>query len=592
MSRNQKQIESGKMFIKNIFGNYNSNEMWYQIPEYQRPYVWEDEQIIALLEDIYSALNYERNSEYFLGSIVLHSKESETKNYINNEVLDGQQRLTTLYLLMAVIRDIATDPDLKQTCETAIYQKENKYRAIPESMRITFEIRKEVQHFAEQFIKPVDGTLKTEALKSEIKHTKDISTKNMASAILIIRHWFDNNRVDIGEFFTHLMNNVLLIFVSSQELDDAFRLFTVLNDRGIKLRNSDILKANNLKKVTDAKRRQEYAEMWELIEGELQEDFDQFLSYLRTILVKEKARMSLLKEYELNIYHPKEYIKESKEYRNKTPLLEEGIQTFEFIRKYKKHYDFFFNNENGQLGSDYAFENLLSILQDKSLADIWIPPLLLYRECFGDNNLLQFLQKLDNKFSADLIAGETPTTRIEGMTKILVELEKIATDESISDSDKLSKLLNSQVFNFDKTSFASEIESSQIYKRKFARYILLKLDYLHSGNQQKWNTPAQISIEHIMPQNPSTGSQWVKDFTSIDRENWTNRLGNLVLISRIKNTSLGNLDYIQKKKKYFDTKMDVFPNSLKIIQSPVWDLKTLENNHKRVITMIKKYYEV
>ena len=71
-----------------------------------------------------------------------------------------------------------------------------------------------------------------------------------------------------------------------------------------------------------------------------------------------------------------------------------------------------------------------------------------------------------------------------------------------------------------------------------------------------------------------------------------NRLGNLVLISRIKNTSLGNLEYTAKKRKYFDTKMDVFPNSLKMIQNAVWDLSTLKKNHDRVVKLLKKHYEV
>ena len=588
-----KQIESGKMFIKNIFGNYNNNEMWYRIPEYQRPYVWEDEQVIALLEDVASAQKFAPESEYFLGSIVLHSKLSADKTYRDNELLDGQQRLSTLYLLMAVIRDLSTDNDLKSTCTEAIYQKENKFKTIPERMRLAFDIREEVHDFSEKFIKPIDSTNDTAKIKSLIAETKDVSIKNMATAILTIRTWFAKNDTPIiEEFFTHLMNNVLLIFVSSQELDDAFRLFTVLNDRGVKLRNSDILKADNLKHITDKDKRLQYAKLWEEIEGELQEDFDQFLSYLRTILVKEKARLSLLKEFEINIYNPKEYNRETKTSTSKPALLKKGVDTFEFIKKYKKHYDFLFNNTNSSVGSNFAFENLIAILQDKSIADIWIPPLLLFRENFGDTNIFEFLKKLDNKFSADLIAGETPTTRIEAMGSIITEIEKVKQDITIADGDKMKTLLSSGVFDFNKPSFTREIENGSIYKRKFARYLLLKLDYLNSSNSQLWNTPSQISIEHVLPQNPDLKSQWLKDFTDAEREEWLNRLGNLVLISRIKNTSLGNLDYTDKKRKYFDTKMDVFPNSLKMIQNAVWDLPTLKNNHDRVLKLLKTHYGI
>lgn len=588
-----KQIESGKMFIQNVFGSYNNHEMWYKIPEYQRPYVWEDEQVIALLEDISSAQQFTQDSEYFLGSIVFHSKLSENKQYRDNELLDGQQRLTTLYMLMAVIRDLSEDEDLKKTCRDAIYQKENKFKGIPERMRLTFDIRDEVKDFAEEFIKPDDSTKRKEKLNEIISNGQDINIKNMAKAILTMREWFlKNETINVEDFFIHLMNNVLLIFVSSQELDDAFRLFTVLNDRGVKLRNSDILKADNLKFVTDDSKRKTYAIFWEELEGELQEDFDQFLSYIRTILVKEKARLSLLKEFELNIYNPKEYIRETKQSIPKTPLLNKGIDTFEYIKRYKKHYDFLFNNVNSSLGSTFEFENLIALLQDNSIADIWIPPLLSFRDSFGDNEIFNFLQKLDNKFSADLIAGESPTTRIESMNNIIKEIEKVKIDEAISEVSKVSTLLNSKVFDFNKIAFMNEIENGQIYKRKFARYILLKLDYLNSGNTQKWNTPSKISIEHVLPQNPSQISQWKKDFTDEQHAHWLNRLGNLVLISRTKNISLSNLDFVDKKRKYFDSNMDVFPNSLKVIQNNVWDLNTLESNHNRVVQLIKNHYQI
>lgn len=589
-----KQIDSGKMFIQNVFGSYNNHEMWYKIPEYQRPYVWEDEQVIALLEDITSAQQYTQDSEYFLGSIVFHSKLSENKQYKDNELLDGQQRLTTLYMLMAVIRDLSEDEDLKKTCRDAIYQKENKFKGIPERMRLAFDIRDEVKEFAEEFIK-IDGSTKRKTNLTElISNGQDINIKNMAKAIITMRDWFIKNEstINVEDFFIHLMNNVLLIFVSSQELDDAFRLFTVLNDRGVKLRNSDIIKADNLKFVTDDSKRKAYAIFWEELEGELQEDFDQFLSYIRTILVKEKARLSLLKEFEINIYNPKEYIRETKQSIPKTPLLSKGIDTFEYIKRYKRHYDFLFNNANSSLGSTFEFENLIALLQDNSIADIWIPPLLSYRDSFGDSEIFEFLKKLDNKFSADLIAGESPTTRIESMNNIIKEIEIVKKKEGISELDKINELLASKVFNFNTISFINELENGQIYKRKFARYILLKLDYLNSGNTQKWNTPSKISIEHVLPQNPSPTSQWRKDFTTDDHAEWLNRLGNLVLISRTKNASLSNLDFVDKKRKYFDTNMDVFPNSLKVIQNTVWDLNTLKSNHITVVNLLKKHYNI
>ena len=102
-----KQIASNKITIKDCFGR----DMWYKIPDYQRPYVWGEDQITLLLDDVsYAALNTPE-TQYFLGSLVLHcqKEEKDCASYIENSVLDGQQRLTTLYLMQAVIRDIANN---------------------------------------------------------------------------------------------------------------------------------------------------------------------------------------------------------------------------------------------------------------------------------------------------------------------------------------------------------------------------------------------------------------------------------------------------------------------------------------------------
>ena len=102
---------------------------------------------------------------------------------------------------------------------------------------------------------------------------------------------------------------------------------------------------------------------------------------------------------------------------------------------------------------------------------------------------------------------------------------------------------------------------------------------------------AIASIEHILPRNPSADSQWVKDFSAAEREEWTNKLGNLVLISRRKNTSQGNRDYVEKKEKYFEKNIEMFPNSIRIYQNyPEWKLSDLKKNHSDVVTELLNVY--
>ena len=222
------------------------------------------------------------------------------------------------------------------------------------------------------------------------KNDEDISIRNMANAILTIQGFFENGN-SLDEFFPFLRSNVLMIYVAAEELEDAFHLFTVMNNRGIKLRNSDILKAENLAKVADANARTKYAKTWESIEEYFAEDFDNFLSHLRTILVRQKAGYNLLKEYEDNIYAPKEFDRNTKRYTPKPPLLTKGKATFDFIERYYKHYLSLFDDDNYSPTNGYALYNQLALMRFGFEADYWIAPLLHYYEKYRTNGLLKFL---------------------------------------------------------------------------------------------------------------------------------------------------------------------------------------------------------
>ncbi|WP_283643282.1 DUF262 domain-containing protein [Croceibacter atlanticus] len=587
-----KQITTNKIAIKDVF----AEDMWFNIPDYQRPYVWGEDQISTLLDDIAHAAVNTPKSQYFLGSLVLHcqDKEHEETAYIENAVLDGQQRLTTLYLLHAVIRDKTKNSSRKSSCDKVIFQEGNPDDGIPERMRVEFAIRSEVAKFVDKYIKSKEATLQVDELKQLIATSKDVSIRNMANAILIIQKWItDESNTEVDILFPYLRKNVVLVYVASGELEDAFRLFTVLNDRGIKLRNSDILKAHNLKEVSTPTKQAEYARFWEELEGELGEDFDQFLSYIRTILVKEKARYNLLKEFEDSIYAPKVYNQSTKKYERTTPLLTKGDATFDLIESYKAHFDKVFDGSNIVNTGSWAFDNLVSVMQDTALSDIWIPSLLVYRKNFGDVKIYDFLKLLDNKFSGDWIARETPTTRIEAMNAILKKIEEVAKLETDINT-KIDTLFQSVVFKFNTKEFLNQLEHSTIYGRRFARYILRKVDFLLDAPlySERRNSYGQMTVEHVLPQTPKEDSQWNKDFTEEEKEEWTHKLGNLVLISRRKNSGQGRLDFSDKKTKYFTNSIETFPNSIRIMQKPQWTISELKENHNQLINIIKAYYNI
>ncbi|WKZ48517.1 MAG: DUF262 domain-containing HNH endonuclease family protein [Anaerolineales bacterium] len=572
-------IDSDKIFINDVFGR------WYRVPDYQRPYVWGTDQVTDLLDDVTQWMRVRPESEYFLGSIVL--QERKNNGITEYDLLDGQQRLTTCLMIHAVGRDLAVDDLLKKSCREAVFQERNPYRNIPERARIIYDIREDVQGFVDKFIKADGGTNNEDTLKAEFD-SPSLSVQNMANALLEIRNFFKGEGAPtVEEFFQFFGNNVLLVYVSSPDLDDAFRMFTVLNDRGMRLRGSDILKTSNLRALREDKAGEDvvrkWAQKWEEWEGELGDGFDVFLSQIRAVLVKDKARLSLLQEFDENIYAPQSFDRKTKTYTKRDPLLKRGLDTFNFVDRYYGHYQKILSGNNYTLNNSWQFDNLITLLQDASLADFWLPPLLRYYDVFGEKRIIDFLKKLEAKFCGDWVTYQTPTDRIQAMNRITFAIDEVAKNIKGNADEQIKQLLEMDVFEYDRKTFRRVLETNDIYSRRFARYLLFKLDALYASADTRLQVPVNMSVEHVLSQTPKSDSQWCQDFSEQDRETWTNRIGNLVLISRRKNSSQGRSDYSDKKEKYFKNNVETFPNSVRVMQKKKWDLETLQHHHQEVV---------
>jgi hypothetical protein len=124
--------------------------------------------------------------------------------------------------------------------------------------------------------------------------------------------------------------------------------------------------------------------------------------------------------------------------------------------------------------------------------------------------------------------------------------------------------------------------------------LLLRLDELLSGGSAVYNSPI-TSVEHVLPQNPRAGSHWLTDFQSeADREKWVHRLANLVLLTRRKNSQAGNLDFPEKKSKYFSTKAGVsnFALTSKVLAEKAWTPETLERRQSELIGAVEKLWRL
>jgi hypothetical protein len=570
------EIKSEKILLKDVFS------MWFQIPEYQRPYIWTYEPIHDLLDDLTFAATSKPDAEYFLGSLVFQAKpadKSAGRAFDENDLLDGQQRLTTLILLLAVLRDLAVDPSIKDTCQSCIYQKADHFKHIPERMRLEFSIRENVRSFFETFVKPGGGTIDDKELRHFSETAHDISVQNMATAISVIREFLCSpGAMEFGSLLEFVLNKVIVIYVSTEDLEDAFRLFTILNNRGIPLRNSDILKSINLGELENDADKKKYAKMWEEAEGELGDDFDRFLAYLRTILLKDKARLSLLREFEDKIYAPKEKDKETG--KAKPILLQKGKPTFKLVERYLAHYQQLFGGSNYEVDQSWAFDNLVKVMTTGLPSSDWVPPLLAYYDKFREIEILGFIHKLNSKFAGDWLGQRTPTDRIEAMNEVINVIDAAAKPDDV---------LGSTAFRFDPRSFLRAIEGD-VYGKRFALYVMMILDFVFHDKSQKMHCE-NLSIEHILPQTPEASSEWVKLFNDEDRKKCTDVLGNLVLITRRKNSSQGRLDYAEKISKYFQKNIDTCPNSLRVLKKySAWTPEQVAENQATVLEELSRYF--
>lgn len=414
------EIKCEKKVIREIFN------MWYCIPDYQRAYVWDTDQVRDLLDDTISAYRENKEAQYFLGSMVLKINEKSENNvsYTEYELLDGQQRITTVFLILACMRDMLTDyPQYQNSLAGFVYQAEDAILQQPERMRIIFNIRSDVRDFVNEHIKPLHGTCDSALLKDKMQ-AKDvnISIRNMANAMLVAHEFLEENKSDIIGYLSYFLNKVLMIYVATEELQDAFQLFTVLNNRGVKLSSSDILKAENLKELSAADRTS-WATRWEEMETYFGEDFDKFLSHIRTILVKKKQTTTLLKEFDEFVYSNQEYDRTQKKYLPRTPILRRGRDTFELLYSYYHTYQEVFDTDHSVVTGDYEITNYLKLMETGFGADYWIAPVLDYYRKYRRRGFVAFLKALDRKLSADWITAATPTVRMENVNAILREIE-------------------------------------------------------------------------------------------------------------------------------------------------------------------------
>jgi hypothetical protein len=218
----------------------------------------------------------------------------------------------------------------------------------------------------------------------------------------------------------------------------------------------------------------------------------------------------------------------------------------------------------------------------------WQPPAIevIARRRNEPEFILRFLSDLERLAYGLFLMRNDPTDRIRRYGKLLGSIQ--ARDDLFADGSAL------QLDDAEKKAVRSSLDGEIYTVTRIRLPLLLRPDELLSGGSAVYNHPI-VSVEHVLPQNPSAGSQWLTDFpVEADREQWVHKLANLVLLTRRKNSQASNLDFPDKKWKYFATKAGVtnFALTSKVLSESAWTLDTLKRRQAELICAIEKLWRL
>jgi hypothetical protein len=285
------KIHGAEFPIRKIF----SNDFNFRIPLYQRPYSWTTEQAGELFDDLISFIGADSNkvvdelTPYFLGSIVLIKSE----NHPDAEVVDGQQRLTTLTILLSTLRQTITTQSFSKVVTGYLYEEGSPLEGTEDRYRL--RLRERDEEFFRNYVQIENQVCNLGSLN--VGQLPDAQRNIRANACLFLGNLeklAETQRIRLAQF---VIMNCFLVVVSTPDLDSAYRIFSILNDRGLDLSHSDILKSEIIGRIP-ANEQEAYTKKWEDSEEDLGRDaFSDLFAHTRTIFRKAKAKETILKEF-------------------------------------------------------------------------------------------------------------------------------------------------------------------------------------------------------------------------------------------------------------------------------------------------------
>lgn len=539
----------------------------FTVPLYQREYSWTLEQVSDLFYDIIES----EEEGHFLGSLLLYQSESGKM-----EIVDGQQRLTTLFLLMFSILK-----RLEGTEETEAVHKLNSLLFVRDPYAMTknvvgseprLETSKRDKYLFKKIIRNEDF--------SSYQDGKRKSHKNLANTL----EFFSQRVLEIERMhglvgLTDFAKKVIVsefIVMTAERQADKLLLFKTINARGLELTQGDLIK-NELCHNISSIELEEAIDAWDEMRSKIEKnggDLDVFLfHFINSIDESQLLRQELDRRRGLEKWEKKNYppVPEKYIFEVYSELISKyGYQKFiEDLLNASSNYILFINPPNDNV--------YLSSLKAMGVNKCF-PLLLTCVKKLNGDNFSRISRALDSLTFRHSILRKDP----KELEKFYYQIGELITgDEEIEIA--ITKFREHPNFK-DEDRFKSEFVLSSL-KPNVSRMILDRI-VRSQAERVDWSSK-DVHIEHIMPQKPAGEWEILFDTDEFEYKDYLNRLGNLTILQGKKNIRAQNKDFSEKKVFYSESRISITNNLVKFDK---WDYNTILERQEELYEIAKGFW--
>lgn len=526
------------------------------VPEYQRPYEWTEEQVDTLFDDLWEFSSSEKgdSEDYFLGCIVFFENEGEY------EIIDGQQRLTSLFLFLRAI--YVSLENGQETPESKNFMSKIEKSIWPED-EMTGEVVKSQTLLESRVVDSQYGDVLTEILTSGA--AKDENEDHYSANFRRFQKRFQQasaeNSLSIYRFLLDITKHVIIFPIQADTQETALRIFSTLNDRGLPLSDADIFKAKIYGFLDYEKDKEDFIKDWKALderaaeaEESIQKLFQYYMFYLRA------------KEGDTATTTPgiRRFYAEDKFRRLKNPELMDDLNALMDV----------WEVVNARMESpDLAWTSNPEIRKQLDLLNMypnefWKYPVGVFYLTHKNNNDFEekFLRFL-SKFAAEMIAKFLKSPTVSAVKPGVMKL-----NTSILESDTPS-------FEFGIVDWQSLRDQIKLPNKRSFRMLLA----LHAYTQQEGLLPPKWEIEHIFPKKWQASHFPTYDESIVNEK--IEHIGNKVPFEKKLNIVASN-GYFGKKQKEYEQSAIAVTKVLASKDPSTWELPDIDERDVRVTDTI------